>query len=111
MLSDLKFNIGYALGCTVYLFLALCQTITDTSLTVSQRWRAIHKYLLWPASLLLIAVSSFRAWNLGFTRETYIVALLCQVIMIFDGYFKNDKRVMMMNGFYFINAAVAIARW
>ena len=66
---------------------------------------------LWINTFLLIAASTSRSWNLGYNVISYAVSGLCQVPIIAIAYFKNDKRNLFLNMFYFMNSVIAIYRW
>ena len=67
--------------------------------------------LLWTVSIFMMISSSFRSWNIGYQKETYILSTLCQLPILYNAWSKNDRRVMMTNCFYFANGLFAIYRW
>jgi len=67
--------------------------------------------LLWINTILLIASSTSRSWNMGYNRISYTISGLCQLPIIAMAYFKNDKRNLFLNLFYFMNSIIAIYRW
>ena len=67
--------------------------------------------LLWANTFLLIIASTFRAWNLGFHKESYIVSCVCQFPLLYSAYVRSDFNGLLLNGFYVFSSMIAIYRW
>lgn len=65
----------------------------------------------WFSTIMLMALSIVRSWNLGYQRESYAASVLFQLPLVYNGIRMNDIRSTMMNTFYTVNGLIAIYRW
>lgn len=62
----------------------------------------------WLASIIAVISSTFRAFNLGYQKESYIISIFAYIIFI---YYAEKQSQMMMNIFYILTSIVGVWRW
>ena len=67
---------------------------------------------MWVTTLTMMTGSLFRSWNLGYQFQSYVVTALCQIPLIYDAIaIKKDRKMMLLNLFYFVSSFIAVYRW
>lgn len=67
--------------------------------------------ILWVAAIGAIFGSIFRALNLGFQKETYIITAFAQLPLIYREFNSGSYQMILLNIFYLIIAFIGIWRW
>lgn len=62
-------------------------------------------------TLVLIIASTFRSWNLGFTKESYLVSGICQIPLVIESIRSKNLNRIVLNIFYLCNSIIAVTRW
>ena len=66
---------------------------------------------LWIVMLFNVFASTFRAFNWGYQKESYIVSAFCYIPFIYDAATKAYTLQVILNTFYLITACLGIYRW
>ena len=62
----------------------------------------------WLASFIAITTSTFRAFNLGYQRESYIISIFSYIIFIF---YAQKQSQIILNSFYIITGIIGAWRF
>lgn len=68
----------------------------------------MKRALSWMATILSIGTTFLRALNVGYVSPLYLLSCVSYAIMC---YYERDRRLLLLNGFYFIMGMVAALRW
>ena len=71
----------------------------------------IAKPLEWVSTFVLMFISLFRSWNLGYQQQAYFISSMFQIPMIIKAVRTSDNQLLIMNVFYFVNGIIATYRW
>lgn len=63
-------------------------------------------HLEWLATALAVIASTFRAFNWGYQRESYIVTVVVQILFTYWAWTKENMQLVVLNLFYMITALV-----
>ena len=69
------------------------------------------KTLLWLSSFFAIVASTFRSFNLGYQRESYLLTALTQIPIIYREVKLKSKEMILLNLFYLFGALIGVYRW
>ena len=62
----------------------------------------------WIASFIAVGSSTFRSFNFGYQRESYIISIFSYIVFIF---YAEKQSQIIMNIFYILTALVGAWRW
>ena len=68
-------------------------------------------FYLWLPSLLAVVASTFRSFNWGYQRESYVLSALAQIPFIYREIQLRSISMVMLNTFYLIGALIGVYRW
>ncbi len=62
----------------------------------------------WLASIIAVLTSTFRAFNLGYQGESYIISIFSYIVFII---YSQKQSQVILNAFYIITALIGTWRW
>ena len=62
----------------------------------------------WLASIIAIATSTFRSFNLGYQRESYIISIFSCIVFII---YSEKQSQTILNSFYILTSLIGAWRW
>ena len=65
----------------------------------------------WLATVLAICTSTWRAFNLGYTTEVYLVSAVAYVPFAYRAFQREDFSQLILNLFYIGTALIGAYRW
>lgn len=65
-------------------------------------------FIEWLASFIAITTSTFRAFNLGYQKESYVISIFSYTIFM---YYSEKRSQVILNLFYILTAMIGTYRY
>jgi len=65
----------------------------------------------WLATALAILASTFRAFNWGYQKESYMVTFAVQITFAYGCWKNKDQQGLILNIFYIFTSFIGMYRW